>query len=87
MTKLSKEKQWVSSHAERVEEYFADWRNLFDKRAWNKLTSTEAQEEYEARLKDQAKKPRHRAWVGETFYEISKSSYDYARSIGIPTVT
>jgi len=78
------EKDWVEKHAERVEEYRTSWQNLINRRKWNQMDGAE-QKAYEAKAKETAKKPLYRAWKGETFYDISRDTYLWAKQQGIKT--
>jgi len=72
------ETEWVQRHADRVEEFKVDWTAFFDRRKFNQMGGHGEQEEYEARLKKKAEKPLYRAWKGDTYQIISKSTYDAA---------
>lgn len=78
------EQEWVKQYADRVEEYKVDYHTLIDRRKWNKMDGDE-QKAYEEKLKEKAKKPLYRAWKGETFYDISKDTYLWAKKQKIPS--
>ncbi len=78
------EMDWVTNHADRVEEYKADWRSLMDKKQWNRMSGDE-QKAYEDQVKKKAEKPMYRAWKGDTYYDISKNTYEKAKQSGIKT--
>lgn len=73
------EREWVKEHADKVEEEKVDWHSLIDKKKWNRMDG-EAQKEYEKMLQEKAKKPVFRAWKGDTYHDISKDTYTWAKS-------
>ena len=78
------EREWVGQYADRVEEYRASYQALFDRRKFNQMDGDE-QAAYEARLREKANKPLYRAWKGETFHDISKETYLWAKTRGVPS--
>ncbi len=76
------EKEWVERFADRLEEKKVDWRTLMDRRKWNRMDGDE-QKTYEDQLKKKAEKPVFRAWKGDTYQDISKDTYLWARQQGI----
>lgn len=79
------EEDWVDRYAESVEEYRARWTDLFDRRKFNSLEGFGAQQKYEDDLKLKAQKPRFRAWKKgkETYQDISKATFEWAKKRGI----
>jgi hypothetical protein len=78
------EEQWVLSHAVSVEQYHENWHNLVDRVKFNRMNGDQ-QFEYEKRLRAKADKPHFRAWSArDTFYDITRSTYELARDHGIP---
>ena len=69
------EKEWVEKFADRFEMKIVDWQTLINKKKWNGLEGIE-QEAYEESLKKKTKI--YRAWHGDIFQEISKSTYLWA---------
>lgn len=78
------EEEWVQTYAESVEEYQENWLNLFDRTKFNRMDGNE-QKKYEEDLKRRAQKPHFRAWRkgGETFFDISKATFEAAKKQGI----
>lgn len=73
------ERDWVQKYADRVEEVRVDWHSFItSRRKWNNMDGHE-QEAYEARLKKKAEKPVYRAWKGDIYQVISKSTYDWVK--------
>jgi len=79
------EEDWVDRYADSVEEYRAKWTDLFDRRKFNSLEGDGAQQRYEDDLKLKAQKPRFRAWKKgkETYQDISKATFEWAKKRGI----
>lgn len=69
------EVDWVLSHAEKVEVYKVPWESLYDRKTFNSL-SGEQQTIYIESLRKRASKELYRAWKGDTFYDISKKTYN-----------
>jgi hypothetical protein len=70
--------EWVANYADRVEEYYPNWRSLINKKKWNSLGGGD-QEKYEKALQVKAQTPKYRAWKGEVFYDLTKAEYVQAK--------
>jgi hypothetical protein len=76
---------WIRNYAAEVEEYLPSWQTFYDRTKFNRLDNGE-QDKYMRDLKEKASRPQYRAWARgrETFYPITKMSYDLAIRQGIP---
>ena len=79
------EEEWVLTHAELVEPYEENWQNLYNRTKFNRMDNDQ-QREYEKELKLKAQKPHFRAWTKgrETFFDISRATYELAKRKGVP---
>ncbi len=82
------EEDWVQNHAESVEEYQENWLSFFDRTKFNRMDGPQ-QDEYEKELKRKVQKPRYRAWKKghDTFFDISKATFEAAKRNGIKVTT
>ncbi|HPT72139.1 MAG TPA: hypothetical protein PLE74_07645 [Candidatus Cloacimonadota bacterium] len=74
------EREWVQKFANRIEEVKIDWHDLIDRRKYNRMNGLE-QEAYEAELKMKAEKSIYRAYYGDTYQQISQSTYTWAKEV------
>lgn len=77
---------WVLNHADRVEKYTQNWQDMYSKKKFNSLDG-DRQKTYVEDLKRKSAQPRYRAWSGDTFYDISESSYSAYNSKNAAVIT